>query len=278
MADHMKIEVDGQIIEMEVVTVGPELASIWLERNRNNRGIRRINQARINRAMEIDTFKFVGDPIRFSKRGDLIDGQHRLKGIIATGTEQQILVMRGFDDDAVLFIDQGSNRQGGDQLAIAKVTKSNTNDWASIARLAIRWDAGDILSNILVVGNPEVVAFCEEHHEAMQRAVAAARAQYKRIKIRVSIAGAVHFFAEEIDRDLCAKFFRGLAHGNDLHSNDPVFVLRNTMLERKQRDRFTLNEELSLVVRAWNGTRKGQSFQRLQLPREGLKPVNFELK
>lgn len=228
--------------------------------------------------MELDEFRFVGDPIRFDVKGQLIDGQHRLIGIRRSGTSQTLLVMRGFDEEAQLYVDQGSVRQAGDQVKIAKVSDRATNDWAAVARLAIRWDAEDLTTNILVPSNPEIVAFCQEHVDEMDRAVRAAKAQYTRVRGRVPVAGAVHFFAEQIDHQLCAEFFRKLASGAELAMGDPVFALRDALLKRKDRDRLTMLEELVLYVSAWNAKRAGRVIQRLQQPRLGFRPEAFQLK
>lgn len=278
MGDKLTREIDGQTITLEFVEVGPALATEWLESNDNNRNTKKGNLSKITRAMELDEFRFVGDPVRFDNTGRLIDGQHRLIAIRRSGTSQTLLVMRGFDPEAQLYVDQGSVRLAGDQVKIAKVSDKATNDWASVARLAIRWDAEDLTTNILVPSNPEIVAFCNEHVDQMERAVRAAKAQYTRVRGRVPVAGAVHFFAEQIDGQLCAEFFRKLASGAELAMGDPVFALRDALLTRKERDRLTMLEELVLYVSAWNSKRAGRVVQRLQQPRMGFRPEAFVLK
>jgi hypothetical protein len=278
MGDKLTKVIDGQTITLEFVEVDPELAATWLAANENNRGTKKGNLSKITRAMELDEFRFVGDPVRFDETGRLIDGQHRLIAIRRSGTSQTLLVMRGFKPEAQMYLDQGSGRQPGDQVQIAKITEKSARDWASIARLAIRWDAEDLTTNILVPSNPEIVAFCNEHLDEMERAVRAAKAQYSRLRGRVPVAGAVHFFAETIDAQLCAEFFRKLASGAELTLGDPVFALRDALLKRKDRDRLTTLEELALYVSAWNSKRAGRVVQRLQQPRLGLRTEAFQLK
>jgi len=170
--------IDGQTITLEFVDVDPDQANAWLKLNANNRNTKKGNLSKITRAMELDEFRFVGDPVRFDNEGRLIDGQHRLIAIIRSGTNQTLLVMSGFAPEAQLYVDQGSSRLAGDQVKIAGVAERAGNDWASIARLALRWDAEDLTTNILVPSNPEIVAFCAEHQEEMGLAVTAAKAQY----------------------------------------------------------------------------------------------------
>ena len=275
--DFMTIEVDGQQIQIELVMVGPDLAKLWLEKNTDNRTQKPGHKNKIVRAIQLEEFRFAGDPIRFAANGRLLDGQHRLESIVETGVTLPLLVMKGFHEDAQLYMDAGKPRGPGDQVTL-QLKVPGGNNWASIARLIIRWDADDLLTNILQASNAEVVAFCRDHEAEMKAAVSAANAQYTRIAGRKPVAGAVHFFAHRIDENLCSKFFRQLATGADLTPGNPVFALRDTLLTRKRVDRFTSNEELSLYVRAWNAARKGEILQRLQLPRGGLSPYNFELR
>lgn len=274
------VEVDEQRLELRILNVGPDLAQAWLDKNTNNRNEARGNRAKISRSMEMDDFKFLGDPVRFDTDGNLLDGQHRLRAIVDTGTEVPLLIIRGFRPEAQLYMDQGKMRQAGDQVKLAGITGQSGNNWAAIARLIIRWDAGDVLGNLLVPGTAEIVAFCEEHKDQMARAVSAAAAQYRRIGGRKPVAGATFYFAELIDAQLAHKFFRQLATGEDLRAGDPVFALRDTLLKRKGTGgtKLNANEELALFVRAWNGARAGEVLQRLQLPREGLKAYSFDMK
>lgn len=274
------VEVDGQRLELRILNVGPDLAKAWLQKNDNNRNEARGNKAKISRSMELDDFKFLGDPVRFDDEDNLLDGQHRLKAIVETGVEVPLLVIRGFKPEAQLYMDQGKVRGAGDQVKLAGVAEKGGNNWAATARLIIRWDAGDVLGNVLVPGTAEIVAFCAEHQDQMARAVAAAHAQYRRVGARRPVAAATFYFAELIDAQLAHRFFRQLATGEDIRSGDPVFALRDTLLKRKGTggSKLNSNEELSLFVRAWNATRAGITLQRLQLPREGLKAYNFDLK
>jgi hypothetical protein len=274
--DFMTIEVEGQVIQVELVNVTPELAEQWLSRNENNRSKKQGHLSKIMRAIELEEFRFAGDPIRIADTGELLDGQHRLEAVRLTGRSMLMIVMRGFTKEAQLYMDSGKARGPGDQVTL-QLGVPGGNNWASVARLIIRWDAEDLLTGILQASNAEVVAFCREYETEMRAAVAAANAQYTKIAGRKPVAGAVHFFANRLDSDLCHKFFRQLATGADLSPGNPVFALRDSLLTRKRSDRFTSNEELSLYVRAWNAARKGQTLQRLQLPRGGLAPYNFVL-
>lgn len=278
MANRMTVEVDGQKIIIELVTVTPEMASEWLKRNEHNRNKKPKQLAKITRSMDLGEFRFAGDPIRFDKKQRLIDGQHRLTAIVRSGEAQPLLVMSGFDEEIQMHVDQNSVRQAGDQVMMFGPADKGGNNWASIARLIIRWDAGDLVSNILVPSNVEIVAFCEEHPDQMRRAVTAANSQYRRVGTRKPVVGAVHFFAEEIDAALCAEFFRTFATGEGLHAGDPVFALRDTLLKRRQVAQPGVNELIALFARAWNAKRRGQTLQRVQLPREGFKPDSFDLR
>lgn len=275
MPNKMTIKVDDQEIEIEVREVGPAEARKLLASNDRNRKQRIRNTNKIARAMEIQEFRFAGDPIRLTKERRLIDGQHRLEAIIASGTTQTLLVMTGFDDDVQLYIDSGSGRRAGDQISMF-MNVPNANTWSSIASLAIRWDAGDLISNILSPSIPEIMAFCEDHADEVDRAVKATNAQYPKTKARRPVAGALYFYAHRQASQDCETFFRKLADGSG-RPGEAVFVLRETFIARKDRSRLTALEELALFTSAWNLTRQGRVVQRLQLPRHGIVEETFTL-
>jgi len=91
-----------------VPTVGPELAGQWLSKlHPSQRKLRKEHVRAIADAMSSGTFRWTGDPIRFDRNGKLIDGQHRLRAVIASGHPMtNVVVITVPDNEAVLYIDQ----------------------------------------------------------------------------------------------------------------------------------------------------------------------------
>ena len=98
----------------EIIT--PTIAKKYLERNTNNyRRIRPSVVTNYARDMENDVWMLSWDCIAFSDDGELLNGQHRLEGIVASKQPQVCYVMRGCPKD-LFFGDTGAKRTINDYL------------------------------------------------------------------------------------------------------------------------------------------------------------------
>lgn len=96
------------------VNVTPELAQDWLARNKCNRAISDAYVASLIRDMKEGKWIVNGDTIRFSKEGELLDGQHRLTAIVKSGIPQDVYVMTGLNKTS--HFDDGRKRSIRDQI------------------------------------------------------------------------------------------------------------------------------------------------------------------
>ena len=103
-------------IETMVVLVTPELAEKWLEKNINNRKIRKsVIETYVN-DMKNGKWSLVGDSITFDEYGVLTNGQHRLTAVMKSGTSQYFNVMKGIKHN--MNTDRGAKRNVSDNLKI----------------------------------------------------------------------------------------------------------------------------------------------------------------
>ncbi len=121
-----------------VQVITPELAQEYLKRNTGNRALSRANLANLIARLERGEFGFTGDSVKFDWDGNLIDGQHRLELVVATGTPVPMVVQRGLDPAVFKYLDQGRKRSLGDALSVNKVP--NYNGIAAIVSLAYAYD------------------------------------------------------------------------------------------------------------------------------------------
>lgn len=103
-------------VTQELIT--PERASTLLLKNPHNRKISNTLVVQYTQLMQRGEWKFNGDPIRVNGDGSLIDGQHRLSAIVASGQPQRCVVISGLESDAFKTIDCGKKRSTGDMLSI----------------------------------------------------------------------------------------------------------------------------------------------------------------
>jgi len=97
------------------VLVTPEMAEAWLQSNNSNRHMRHRVVERYARQMREGRWRFTHQGIAFSAKR-LIDGQHRLAAIVASGSPQWLSVFVGQDDNVFGVLDHGTNRTLRDEL------------------------------------------------------------------------------------------------------------------------------------------------------------------
>jgi len=108
----------GSGMALEVLTVTPTIASAWLDTNVLNRAAKSSVVQQYARDMKSGHWKLTGDPIRFSREGQLLDGQHRLKACVAADAPFVSFVLYGADSSIREYIDIGKPRSVRDILVM----------------------------------------------------------------------------------------------------------------------------------------------------------------
>lgn len=286
MADNVIALEGGVTISHETLT--PELATKLLDANINNRNEIISNTEKLVRALQEGRLLFVGDPIRVSDTGRLIDGAHRCRAVKKTGISMPVVIIRGLPDSSQKVIDQGSNRKAGQQLTMDGV--KNGTRLASVAALLIRQDKGLLFTNSrLALANDEKTSFVEDHASAflfVQNAVRAAL--HKRLPLTPSTVGAAAFRVYEIippegtnviqeydsidgrgelDVFRANWFFHVLGTGEQLKTGSPIMALRDFAIRKRRLDRKVSQDlEFYYIVRTWNAWRTNTELSKLQRP------------
>lgn len=240
------------IVNWEFVT--PEAAAFLLrdENNDHNRS-RRPNVVSAH-AKAMVTGNFCGDnceTIKISTKGKLLDGQHRLGGIVEAGQGVILLVARGIREEVVPTIDVGVKKTVSDifQMDGEVHTKHLA---AAICRLhAIR-------NGITLVGSQHLLPAyqCKE--------ILAAEPEFRNSVVQmqevrrvcaVPLAAALHyiFSVDKGQKERADQFFSDLASGENLPSDDAVYVLRERLIRaRHSKGRLSLDELATFIINAWN--------------------------
>ncbi len=125
-------------IGIYITMVTPELAEKILQSNHENQ--RTLKQHVVDsytRAMKAGLWTAGnGETIKFSEKGDLIDGQHRLTAVIKSGTSVPMMVMTGIKEKFLTCIDNGAPRNLGDALKVTGRIRHriNTHSLAAFLR------------------------------------------------------------------------------------------------------------------------------------------------
>lgn len=114
----------GTAITVTVEQISPTVAAAYLTSQARNRKLRPRHLAALVRDMERGDFAFTASGISFDADGALIDGQHRLSGIVQSGVTLSMFVFRGFPADAQNSMDLGASRTVWEQLGMDGVGNS----------------------------------------------------------------------------------------------------------------------------------------------------------
>jgi hypothetical protein len=96
------------------VMIDPETAMIWLRRNKHNRKLANYVVERYATDMLAGNWPYTHQGIAFDRYGELLDGQHRMQAIVASGCTIPMQVTVNMPPEIKRAIDQGKSRTVAD--------------------------------------------------------------------------------------------------------------------------------------------------------------------
>jgi hypothetical protein len=243
----------------EWVWVTPTLAKQWLDDdNRRNRGVDQAHVERLSYDMEHGAFEVNGDTIRFSDRGVLIDGQHRLHAIIRSGKTIRMLVIGKLPSRAQYTIDRNRPRRDSDDLRIelgadAKYLKDRAA-WPRVINLVVRNRSGKLARH-------EREEINRRHHEGIEWG--AEQMPKSAVFKQAPVMGAL-VFAYPANREKVTAFLDALKSGAELTRTSPVFALREFLTVRLPQIRRNEREIALKTLRAVQAFLRSEALSRLE--------------
>lgn len=267
--DEIKSDFKARKVYQEV-TITPHIAKEMLQYNTKNRAIKRANLQNLVEQMKRGEFKYSGDSIRFSRTGELLDGQHRLEAIIESDTRQKMMVVTGLDPEVFTVIDTGSNRRATDIMSIKG--HKNAGVIAGAMRLVLLYERkalgsshGNYSKNKMVT-NTDIAEWENTHSmPLMEECVDLGSRCYLKARFfsPSTYAGLAYLFARK-NRQMAFDFMEKLSGGEGIsHDVDsPIYVLRQRLINMKEK-KVGSAEKYALVLKAWNYYREGAKVKRL---------------
>lgn len=250
------------------VAVTPEMAARWLARNTRNRTIRKSDLDRYKRDIATGRWHMEGSPLRFAPDGTLLDGQHRLTAIVETGATLTLLVVRGIAVEAQNVMDTGRKRTAADALAING--HKNSAAEAAVARIVIEVETNHLDSAGNYDISHEEIAATIDANPDISTAIEFTKPLARRTDCPPAMVAYTYLVMCRIDPVAAAEFWVGMADKIGLREGDPVIALSNRFAEaRRNRERINRRTHLSMIYRAWNARRKGDSLRYLRINSNG---------
>lgn len=272
----------NRAIESEIKTITPEQAEQILESNKVNRTLRQGVMEAYRRDMEAGRWMMTGEPIQFSRTGDLLNGQHRMTALAGSKSKGvDFLVITGLPDIAQTMMDQGAARGVSDALRLSQGHVKNITVVASVARWMVAHpDPGmpNMLSNLKKkVSAAEAVEVYRTNPDIQD---AADRAVSMKGTIPGSSSGVAYAWLHinRADPGACNEFFGAMVDLSFSPKGDP----RKAALRRLQQitndsetrgDKATSVALISVLTRTFNAWRRGEEMTTINARNAKGQPV-----
>jgi hypothetical protein len=268
-----------QPFSCKVTTITPAMAKVWLDNSSfSNRHLENTRVQKLASDIKKGKWIFDGTPIRFNGGGDILDGQHRLHAIIRANLPVESLVIKGIKSESKNTIDTGKPRSIGDVLHFHG--HLNTTTLAAAARLSIAFNEykGDLnewskSSRTAAVTNQEIIEEATSNEKLVNAVQHAISLKYTRQLMGAGVAAFTYYLlSKAASPHIADNFFQAIEHGNNLNSDSPILLLRNTFALRDSKNnlsgqrRSTYN--IALIIKAWNAWRSKEVIRVLKYGRD----------
>jgi hypothetical protein len=258
-------------MRVEVIRITPELAAMWLERNSDNRKLRKYRAVVMAREMTEGNWKANGESISFDTAGAIVDGQHRLQAIINSGVvSPDTPIVMGIDPSVRPTVDTGLKRNAADVLGMRGEVYA-----ASLAGALQTWAAyynGDLRRRETYhnrLSHIEVLEWLDKWPTIRASVAIGARlASGGRYCLSASEASFVHFAIVQsgVAETIAEAFIAAVLSGADLKSHSPILALRKRLTDEQRPGRrgFDKREKMALTLKAFQLYLSGVSRKTLR--------------
>lgn len=270
-----KLERDG--VSVEFIDVTPELAKEWLdEANKRNRSMRYRIVGSYATDMAAEEWDLNGETVKFDRDGVLMDGQHRLQGIVDSGTTQTLIVVRGLDPKGQATIDRNVTRKFSDTLKM-DYKEPNHLALAALVRAVFMWQKGYTQVTSAYIPSSRQLEHVYKEHPELGFVVVRAGTVAKKSGLTPSVVGLAMWLFDKIDPKDSEKFFDLLADGERIGRGNPIWELRRQSLGwRGDKQRRNKHWQLAVIIKVWNLWRLGKNdVQQISFRMGGANPENF---
>lgn len=269
----LSVPASGDVPQIEIIAVTPELAAKWLKQNTSNRHLRKRAIADYARDMVAGKWRLNGEAIKFATDGTLLDGQHRLHAVIESGVAIPFLVVTGLANETQETMDAGRKRSAADAFGLRG--EAHATVLASVLKRIWMWDQGDLKFNgSAIPTTAECTELLKRKPEIYRSVEIAVRTHQAFRYVPQSVIGTAHHLFSRIDADATVWFFARVGDGAELSSGHPVLALRSrVMTDRADRRRTPDYQHMAYLVRAWNALRVDRPLTRILQPADAPMPV-----
>lgn len=211
-------------VTVSIRRITPDTAREMLSRNTKNRPLNKTHAQRFRDAIAAGEWWMNGETIIFATDGTLLNGQHRLWAVVASGVPIDVLVVNGIDSQAFSTIDGVRARRPSDVLAIDGEKNAVQLAAAVQALVAFVDGGGSIYTGSTAHGRKSTPAMCERVLNA-HPGIRDSLTQMKRQAVfRNQHSIMLHYLFSIVSPELSAEFADVLHSGHtDIHRPFVIF-------------------------------------------------------
>lgn len=252
-------------------TITPDYARELLGKNWDNRNLRDKTAQRYGKLMADGKWELNSATIGISKNGKVLDGQHRLRGIVYSNKPLTIFVIYGLEDTAFGTIDVGLRRSPADILTIQSGGKVR---WPTAIAAALRIvnqfesdgtfnKTGEKDKNLT---SEDLVKLYKKYPDIQENLEVIS--QYKNVLALVphSVATALYTVMMQIDEKTCMNFWESFDTGANLTGKSPVLALQKRFVNYMAHNggkKVHRRLAIAMIVKAWNARRKRRPLEKM---------------
>lgn len=278
----LHVRVSGRVYIDIMMT--PELAQWILDNTPDNFNFRKVNEARkrqyaikmLNKEWEDNA-----EPIRLTAEWYLIDGQHRLLGVIMSGVTVPMTLVIGCETEESRNIDMGQARQLSHHLSHRK--EKNAIKLAAALKI---WACALVKNGNLWDSNPvkelsinQLLEILEDYPELREWTQKGIRL-YRKMGVSAGYTAVAFMQMAERNEDLAKHYYDAIDNmmTNDGEAQAKVphdhvaRVIRNkweATMKKKPHERANAKERTSWLIRGWNALRQGKHLTRIAAYSQG---------
>jgi hypothetical protein len=240
----------------ETVELTPELASLLLALNTNNRHVRQSTVENYASDIVAGRWAFNGESMIVCSDRVLSDGQHRCHAVIHSGQAIATIMVFGTDPSTRTTTDGGIAKTAGDYLAIDGTVDGN-NFAATASKVLMIQEFGKLQTGSEQPTKQQTLEFSRAHPEIADsiRAIGDGHAKLA----SKSLLAAAHYMMALRDKKAADAFMGKLVAGDGLSRTDPIYVVREKLLTKDKR--LNSNEKIKAIFMGWNNWRTSRTVK-----------------
>lgn len=267
-------------IHVKIETITPKIADEMLERNHKNRYLSDDRAKLYAEAMTEGEWQENGETVKFTEDGELIDGQHRLKAVVLSKTQQRMLVVRGLKYEHIQTIDIGRKRSNADMLEINGY--KNKLNLAAAVGICLDFYSGQYIQKKKQKSPTRILKYIKANPRIaliVNNTVKYAHNTKLRSMISTSLLAALYHQFSMVSKTKADLFWDDFINAQKLNATSPPRVLREKLSAmarniHRARGEGWRREIISYATQAFNAYVNGKSLT--QLKYDPAQPIHIK--